>query len=265
MTIELQELLINPVFIVFILFVVGAIFFALRSYFKALIYATSYDYLIDGGLSFADELVGIGITGIDVGDWIAGGILFWKYRPIVGWEVAALFAAEAANFGLSLIPGIGEGIEIFFNFFPVVSLVILHKQYQANQIYEKVTECDAYLKQENASVEKDLVVQVHDFMQAYSEQHYEEAMEKGKAVKTDILAQVTLCVEDKLLSVEKQLRDLPKEQANAFQRAVEQVREESDSDWRAAAQHAQELLSQVSSAVYHLQLQEQQGQERRAA
>lgn len=265
MAIELQELLTNPIFIVFILFVVGTILFALRSYFKALIYATSYDYLIDGGLSFADELVGIGITGIDVGDWIAGGILFWKYRSIVGWKFAALFAAEAANFGLSLIPGIGEGIEIFFNFFPIVSLVILYKQYQANHAYEEVMECDAYLKQETASAEKDLAVQVHDFMHAYSEQHYEEAMEKGKAVKKDILAQVTLCIEDKLLSVEKQLRALPKQQADAFQRAVEQVREEVDSNWRAAAQHAQELLSQVSSAVYHFQLQEREEQERRAA
>jgi hypothetical protein len=257
MAIELQELLTNPVFIVFLLFVVGAIFYTLRSYFKALLSAASYDYLIDGGFSFADELVGIGITGIDIGDWVAAGILFWKYRPLVGNWWALLFAAEAANFLLSLIPSIGEGIEVFFNLFPLVSLVILYKQYQANQIYDEVKDCDTYLKQENAPAEKDISVEVNDFMQAYSQQHYQDIMAKGKAVKKSILGQVKLLVEDKLLAVEKQLRELPKEQVDAFQRAIEQTQQEFDSDWRAAAQHAQELLGNVSAVVYQIQMQEQ--------
>ncbi len=264
MAVELQELLTNPIFIVFILFVVGAILFALHSYFKALLSAASYDYLIDGGFSFADEFVGIGLTGFDVGDWIAMVILFWKYVPVVGWKVALLFALEAANFIVpSFIPLFGTEIEVFFNLFPLVSLVILYKQYQANQMYNDIKECDTYLKQENAPVEKDLAVQINDFMQVYNQQHYEDVKNKGKAVKKDILGQIALLVEDKLLAVEKQLRELPKEQADAFQRAVEQVRQEVDSDWHAAAQHAQELLSQVSSAVYR-ELQEQESRKQAA-
>lgn len=264
MALELQELLTNPVFIVFILFVVGAILFALRSYFRPLSYAIGHDF-IDGLLSIADEFIGIGITGIDVGDWIAGGILFWNYRPIVGWKLAALFALEAANFFISFAPVFGGYVEIFFNFFPIVSLVILYKQYQANQIYDDIKDCDAYLKQENADVEKDLAVQVNDFMQAYSQQHYEDVMAKGNAVKKSILGQVKLLVEDKLLAVEKQLRELPKEQADAFQRTVEQIREEVDSDWRAATQHAQELLGNVSAAVYEIQMRQTDKQQFRAA
>ncbi len=258
MALELSELLTNPVFLVFILFAVCAILFALRSYFKALLSAASYDYIIDGGFSFADELVGIGITGFDVGDWIAMGILFWKYRPIVGWKLATLFALEAANFIVpSFIPIWGEGIEFFFNVFPLVSLVILYKQYQANQIYEEVKNCDTSLKQENAPLEKDLAVQVNDFMQAYSQQHYQDIMAKGKAVKKSLLGQIKLLVEYKLLAVEKQLRGLPKEQAEAFQRAIEQIQQEFDSDWCAAAQLAQELLGNVSAAVYQIQMKEQ--------
>lgn len=102
----------------FLLFIVLAIFF--RRYITALI----YDYVVDCGLSFADNLLyGAGALGLDIGDWIAALLIFIKERKITGGFMAGLVAWEATNFiPFSLIPGIGEVLEIIFNFFPAVTI-----------------------------------------------------------------------------------------------------------------------------------------------
>jgi hypothetical protein len=109
----MQTLLIG-----FVLFIVLAIVF--RRYITALI----YDYVVDCGLSFADNLLaGAGALGLDIGDWIAALLIFIKERKITNGFVAGLVAWEATNFiPFSLIPVVGEGLEIIFNFFPAVTI-----------------------------------------------------------------------------------------------------------------------------------------------
>lgn len=109
----MQTLLIG-----FVLFIVLAIVF--RRYITALI----YDYVVDCGLSFADIfLAGAGLLGLDIGDWIAALLIFIKERKITNGFIAGLVAWEATNFiPISLIPVVGEGLEILFNFFPAVTI-----------------------------------------------------------------------------------------------------------------------------------------------
>lgn len=109
---------IQATLIGFALFIVLAIIF--RRYITALI----YDYVVDAGLSFADNfLAGAGLIGLDIGDWIAAFLIFIKERKITNGFIAGLVAWEATNFiPLSLIPVVGEGLEIIFNFFPAVTI-----------------------------------------------------------------------------------------------------------------------------------------------
>ena len=54
------------VLIIGVVLVISFIFF--RRYFSALI----YDYIVDGGLSLADNFIlGAGLVGLDFGDWLA--------------------------------------------------------------------------------------------------------------------------------------------------------------------------------------------------
>lgn len=101
----------------FLLFIVLSFFF--RRYISALF----YDYVIDGGLSFADNLLaGAGAIGLDFGDWIAAVLIFVKERKITNGFMAGIVAWEATNFiPFSLIPVIGEVIEVIFNLFPAVT------------------------------------------------------------------------------------------------------------------------------------------------
>src|SRR3989338_7743875 len=145
---SIADIIGNPIFWLICAFFVLALIYSLRSYIKALGTSLFFDYGVDAGLSFGDELLGIGITGLDVGDWLGGVLMFLKYRQQVGTGWALLFLAEAANFGLSLIPGIVEGFEFFFNMIPLATFVVLLKQYQANEVYTSVQEYAAYLKQE---------------------------------------------------------------------------------------------------------------------
>lgn len=100
----------------------AALFLILAFFFRHTISALFYDYVIDFGLSTADNfLAGAGLIGLDIGDWLAAIIIFSHEKKISGSFVAFFAAWEAANFlPLSFIPVIGEGIEIFFNLFPAV-------------------------------------------------------------------------------------------------------------------------------------------------
>src|SRR3989338_9989382 len=98
---SIADIIGNPIFWLICAFFVLALIYSLRSYIKALGTSLFFDYGADAGLSFGDELLGIGITGLDVGDWLGGVLMFLKYRQQVGTGWALLFLAEAANFGLS--------------------------------------------------------------------------------------------------------------------------------------------------------------------
>ncbi|MFH1589008.1 MAG: hypothetical protein ABIB43_00380 [archaeon] len=117
------------------------VFILMNIFFKKYASALFYDYIVDGALSFADNFIGVGLVGLDIGDWIAAIIIFSREKKISGKMVAFLVAWEAANFlPLSLIPVVGEGIEIFFNFFPAVFLsrVLFSKFGKADKAQEKL-------------------------------------------------------------------------------------------------------------------------------
>lgn len=102
---------------------IGAgLFIVLALLFRHTITALFYDYVIDFGLSTADNfLAGAGLIGLDVGDWLAAIIIFVHERKVSGGFVAFIAAWEAANFlPLSFIPVFGEGLEIVLNLTPSV-------------------------------------------------------------------------------------------------------------------------------------------------
>lgn len=107
-------------YIIIISVVVLIVFVFFRKYISGLF----YDYVVDAGLSFADNFVaGAGLMGLDIGDWIAAVIIFIKERRISGVFVAGFVAWEATNFiPFSMIPVVGEGLEIVCNLFPSVTL-----------------------------------------------------------------------------------------------------------------------------------------------
>ncbi len=133
--------------------VISAIFF--RRYFSALI----YDYVIDGGLSFADNfLFGLGLIGLDIGDWIAAFLIFKKERKITGGAIAGFAAWEAANFlPISLIPVVGEAVEVFFNLFPAVfiSRLLFNKYSSAEKKEYKLEEEVSIAEQLGIGVSKE--------------------------------------------------------------------------------------------------------------
>lgn len=101
-----------------VLFLIFAI--VLKKYVKSLI----GDYVADGALSFADNfLFGAGAVGLDVGDWVGAIILFKTEKKICGTPVALFVAWEATNFlPISLIPVVGEVVEVIFNLFPAATI-----------------------------------------------------------------------------------------------------------------------------------------------
>lgn len=76
-----------------------------------------FETLVDGGLSFLDEILGIGLLpGGDIGDLIAAFIMFKREVTYVGYFAAIVAALEAVNFiFLSFIPG----ADYITNVFPI--------------------------------------------------------------------------------------------------------------------------------------------------
>ena len=111
---------------------------------KISVYFTSlaYDYGVDALFSFLDNFIyGIGLIGLDIGDWIAAGLIFSRQKKITGGFIAFIVAWEAANFlPASLIPGIGEAIEVFFNLFPAVTIsyFLFNKENKAKEMEDNL-------------------------------------------------------------------------------------------------------------------------------
>ncbi len=103
--------------------VVTVVFFVFRRYITALI----YDYVVDFGLSTLDNFLGgIGLVGVDIGDFLAAPIIFFKERKITGFFFALFVAWEAANFfpvGL-ILSWVGAGLGALLGLIPYVGAVL---------------------------------------------------------------------------------------------------------------------------------------------
>ncbi len=142
------------------------------------------DYVVDGAMSFADELLGIGIAGLDVGDWIAAVIIFVNERKRTGNFVAGLAAWEATNFlPLSFIPGVGEVIEVITNFFPAVT--ILRMFFDREKIArKKEEEFKEYMElMEQLGIEGDVKKEHKKFRELMKKDNFVEAASKAKKLE----------------------------------------------------------------------------------
>ncbi|MBI5002159.1 hypothetical protein HZC31_02140 [Candidatus Woesearchaeota archaeon] len=261
----LGDIISNPVFWLICAFFVLALVYSLRSYIRALGTSLFFDYGIDAGLSFWDELLGIGITGLDVGDWVGGVLMFLKYRQQVGTGWALLFLAEAANFGLSLIPGIGEGFEFFFNMIPLATFVVLIKQHQANQVYNSIKEYADYLKQEQTSSTEGIKKELQEIDSLYNSCSYQQLFALGAGIREGLAAEVKQIIQTKLsraqqhvmttLQKEVQLGTgkIHQQDIAAVSTAIQRALEELETDWKQADTDANQILHSVSSLVYQVQ------------
>ena len=120
-----------------VVLVISFIFF--RRYFSALIYD-----VMDGILSFLDNFVGgVGLLGLDIGDWVAAFIIFKREKKITGKLFAGIAAWEATNLiPFSFIPIFGEILEFILGFVPTVfiSRVLFNKFRPAKKKEKKLEE-----------------------------------------------------------------------------------------------------------------------------
>ena len=123
------------ILIIGVVLVISFIFF--RRYFSALV----YDYVVDGGLSFADTFIGT----LPVGDALAAFLIYKKEKKIVGlWVIIPTL--EAANFIIGAVPVVGQPIEIVTNLTPAVFLTrLLFNKYRPAEKKEKKLEKDISL------------------------------------------------------------------------------------------------------------------------
>ena len=107
-----------------IVLLIGMMFILALMFFRKYAGAMLMDILIDGGISFADNfLFGAGAVGIDIGDVIAGIMLYKREVGRVGKLWASVIFLEACNFGLGLIPVIGEVFEVIFGLIPSATII----------------------------------------------------------------------------------------------------------------------------------------------
>ncbi len=256
----------NPIVWVVAAFILLFVIYMLKSYITALFSSLFYDYVIDGALSFADNFVaGAGLVGADIGDLIAGIILFLRYYKQIGWKWALLCAAEAVNFGLSLIPGIGEPIEWFFNLFPIISIVVMIKQYNANSTYNSIKEYYGFIKDEDpdaAEKWKGAVEKIHHYYDSFD---YTDMTKEGAGIKEGLHAEAGKIIMKKLNTAQKYIIEYLEEAANArtgvvsvddlnnIRGAIERAIQDIDTDWRTADNEANQILQSISSLVYAAQ------------
>lgn len=254
MAINIGTLLAQPSSWIIIGVILIIILYSLRSYFGAVIQSLFFDFGIDAGVSELDNfLSGIGLTGLDLGDFSAGFLIFFKYKKQLGIFWAFFLALEACNFFLGFIPGIGEGIETLFNFFPAITFIVLFKQWQANQIYQPVKEYYEYLSQESADIAARLKPEYEEVKAFYESYAYLSLQQHGLAKKEAFFLAIKEVIEERLIQAEQLLSSLPQQEAQQYQQRIQAVKDEIDTDWRDAASYAQELEEQISNRVTQLQ------------
>ena len=258
--IALMELIQNPVFWVGVLFFLCAVVYFFRNYVKAFFSGLFGDYVLDAGLSFGDELF-TGLAGIDIGDWLGATLLYLKYRKQVGDVFAFLLLAEAANFFiLSFIPGFGTGIEYFFNLFPLVTLTLFFKQWQANRVFTPIHEYNSYLKDNESTAAKKLAPAYDEFKKLYDSCMYQEIIRKGSwqkevffaEIKQLILTKITT-IQNSLLKIMEEQPGISKQEIDAFAARLQNCMQLIDTDWRYAADEAALLQQQIASLGYSAQ------------
>ncbi|MBI5073257.1 hypothetical protein HZA99_05560 [Candidatus Woesearchaeota archaeon] len=244
MAINIGTLLMQPSSWIIVALLLLAILYSLRSYFGALLYALP----LDGLDALASDLFPV------FGDAAASIAIFLFYRKKIGNGWAAFLFLEANNFFAEFwLPGIGAGLAIFFNFFPAITLVVLLKQWQANQIYQPVKEYYEYLDQEAPEIAKRLKPEYEEAKELYESYAYLTFEEKGPAKKEALFLAIKEVIEERLIAAEQQLSSLPQQEAQQYQQRIQAVKDEIDTDWRDAASYAQELEQQISSRATQMQ------------
>lgn len=178
--------------------------FVFRKYLGALF----LDYVVDGLGSFLDNLIGIGIMGLDVGDFIAGIIIFFRFRKSVGnlWAFIALL--EAWNFFLGFIPGVGEVFETIFGFIPAVTLLTLFfskedKAKEEGKSLEKNLEIA-----KNEGIETEEGKSLEKIKKLLEKRNFVEALENAKKANDSVKSRLNDYVDetnDKTMSVISQV------------------------------------------------------------
>ncbi len=249
----------NPIAWIIAGFILIAIIYFLKSYITALASSLFYDYIIDCALSFADNFIaGAGLAGADIGDLAAGIIIFMRYHKQLGLGWALLCAAEAANFGFSLIPGIGEPIEWLFNFFPIISIIVMIKQSQANSIKNSINEYYDYIQSEDADAAEKWKGAVNKIKEYYEKFDYTNLHKEGAGIEEGLHAEVGRIIMKKLNTAQKYLIEELEKNANhenieTIKSAIERTIQDIETDWRTAANEANSILQSVSSLVYQTQ------------
>jgi hypothetical protein len=261
MVLTLGTLLRDPtVWIILGVVILGMLWFS-RHYIKAMFRSLMAD-VGEGILSFADEFFIAGLSGLDVGDWAAGLLLFLYYRKQLGFWGALFILLESANFGLSLIPGVGVGFEYFFNFFPMISFVVLYKQHQANSIYHPIKEYNAFLKTEDQETHKKMKGEIDHVSDLYENCSYQELHKIGTGVKEALFAEVKQVIMKKLNKAQELLitvlqkevqsgnTTVSQQEIEQYKVAIERVIQDIPTNWQMAAQEAEQIQQRLSSLAY---------------
>src|SRR3989338_3690819 len=107
--------------------VIGIVLALVLILFRRYVTALIYDYVVDFGLSTLDNFLGgIGLIGVDLGDFLAAPIIFFKERRITGFFFALFVAWEATNFfpvGL-ILNWVGAGLGLLIGLIPYVGAVL---------------------------------------------------------------------------------------------------------------------------------------------
>jgi hypothetical protein len=132
--------------------------FVFRSQLKDALFGTLFETVVDGGLSFADEVIGVGlIPGLDIGDYLAALLIFKRNLQNGGLIIAIIGSLEAANFIIgSFIPG----VDWFFNILPIYPLLkVMNALVLLFFPHSLLTEGTKYLAiDEKKEAEKNIVV-----------------------------------------------------------------------------------------------------------
>jgi len=251
------------ILIIGVVLIISLIFF--RRYFSALI----YDFVVDPLLSFADNFIaGAGLIGLDFGDWIAAFLIFKKEKKITGGPIAMFAAWEATNFlPVSLIPFVGEAVEIFFNFFPAVfiSRVLFNKFRPAEKKEHKLENEISIAETLGIKVSKEKKV-LKDVQKLIRKSYPVDALKKFKSeepvkeVSSKLKKHVDNLISDAnniIQSIVKQNILAPQETINILQQGINQAAQllqqaqnaEESEDFETAANSAMQAKNIIVSAA----------------
>ncbi len=223
---------------VVVMLIISAIFF--RRSFSGLI----YDYAVDGALSFADNfLFGLGLIGIDIGDWIAAFLIFKKERKISGKAVALFCAWEATNFlPVSFIPVVGEIVEFFTNLCPTVTITrILFNKYKPAEKQQQKLEKDVFTAEQagiNVSKEREALKRVKNMI---SKANPVGALKEIKKPIEELSSKLTNYTNELISETQGIIQNIASQKIQAPQELINMLQEGINGAWQ-LLQEAQNAL-----------------------